>query len=51
MASLTHAIRTVPFEITVVVTKELRLRVWFATKLVKLAAWIIGGRSEVEVEQ
>lgn len=48
MASLTYPIRKLEnLELKVEITSEFRFRVWTASQLVKLAAWVLGGRAEI----
>lgn len=37
--------------VTIIETKEFRLRVWIAKRLIRLAAWVMGCRIEVKSEQ
>lgn len=57
MATLSTTIRIRKFpsgaklHVTVVETKEFRLRVWIAKRLIRLAAWVMGCKIEVKNEQ
>lgn len=55
MASNTISLRrldeTCVLEVTVKVTREFRVRIWLALKLITFAWWVAGGRVEVKQEK
>lgn len=45
----THLPDIVTVDITVTGVREMRVRMWLAAQLVKLAAWLLGGVGRVEI--
>jgi hypothetical protein len=52
VAEIVVKLRRMPnlvIDVKVVLTREFRFRMWTAAQLVRLAAWVLGGRAELEI--
>lgn len=47
---ISHTIRSIPMTLEIKVPTEFNVRVWISVRLIRLAIWIVGGKSSVETE-